>query len=433
MKRRDFLKIGSAATGAALVGGAIPAAGAEKAKLSTDNIAVEGYVKEPARKIPVIASCDILVAGAGPAGFAAALAAAREGASVILLEMNSFLGGLWTGGSVLPLNCMEAKTASGWKQVVYGIADELAVELKDMGMSIQPGRSPVVDPEATKHAMRLMVNAAGVKVLYFAHAVNIIKSGDRIDSVIIESKSGRSAIKAKYYVDTTGDGDLFYWAGESYRFVKHHIGAMWRVGNLKEENAHGSMTPIKGVGLMHTNGEYDQDGLDIFNMSRLNDSLRQYMWDKTQELRTKEGCEEAFLMETPPLLGVRVTRVLDSLRNVSMADAIGQTTYEDVVGIAGVDIDCDLDGNKYSVWDRPAWQIPLRSLLPRKTPNLVVAGRCFGYEADITYDAREIATCLVTGQAAGAAAARALLDRSAVQNTEPARVQAILKAQGVRI
>ena len=174
---------------------------------------------------------------------------------------------------------MEAKTASGWKQVVYGIADELAVELKEMGMSFQPGRSPVVDPEATKHAMRLMVNAAGVKVLYFAHAVNIIKSGDRIDSVIIESKSGRSAIKAKYFVDTTGDGDLFYWASESYRFVKHHIGAMWRVGNLKEDNAHGSMTPIKGVGLMHTNGEYDQDGLDIFNMSRLNDSLRQYMWD----------------------------------------------------------------------------------------------------------------------------------------------------------
>ena len=73
-------------------------------------------------------------------------------------------------------------------------------------------------------------------------------------------------------MDTTGDGDLFYWAGESFRFVKHHIGAMWRVGNLKEDNAHGSMTPIKGVGLMHTNGEYDQDGLDIFNMSRLNDS-----------------------------------------------------------------------------------------------------------------------------------------------------------------
>jgi hypothetical protein len=157
------------------------------------------------------------------------------------------------------------------------------------------------------------------------------------------------------------------------------------------------------------------------------------MWDKTQELRSKRGCEDAFLMETPPLLGVRVTRVLDSLRNVSMADAIGKTTYEDVVGIAGVDIDGNLDGKKYSVWERPAWQIPLRSLLPRKTPNLVVAGRCFGYEADITYDAREIATCLVTGQAAGTAAAKALKDRASVQSVDPSEVRSTLRKAGVRI
>ena len=433
MKRRDFLKIGSAATGAMLVGGAVPAEGAEKVKLSSDGVPVEGYVREPARKIPVVASCDILVAGAGPAGFAAAIAAAKEGADVILLEKNGFLGGLWTGGSVLPLNCMEAKTDAGWGQVVFGVADDLAVKLKEMGMSIQPGRSPIVDPEATKHAMRLMVKEAGVRVLYFAQAAAISKSGDRIDSVIIESKSGRNAIKAKYFIDTTGDGDLFFWAGEKYRFVKHHIGAMWRVGNLKEENAHGSMTPIKGVGLMHTNGEYDQDGLDLFNMSRLNDSLRDYMWEKTKELRTKEGCEEAFLLETPPMLGVRVTRVLDSLRNVSLADALHNTTYEDAVGVAGVDIDVDFDGEHHSVSSRPAWQIPLRALLPGKTPNLVVAGRCFGYESDITYDAREIATCLVTGQAAGAAAARAMLDRTSVQTVEPAKVQSVLRSQGVKI
>jgi len=433
MKRRDFLKIGSAASGALLVGGVTPAEGADKKPLSSPGINVEGYIREPARKIPVIASCDILVAGAGPAGFAAALAAAREGADVILLEKNGFLGGLWTGGAVLPLNCMEAMSGSEWRQVVYGVAGELAAKLKDMGMSIQPGRSPVVDPEATKHVMRLMVNEAGIRVLYFAQAAAITKSGDRIESVLIESKSGRSAIKAKYFIDTTGDGDLFYWAGEKFRYVKHHIGAMWRVGNLKEDNDHGSMTPIKGVGLMHTNGEYDQDGLDIFNMSRLNDSLRDYMWKRTEELRSKRGCEEAFLLETPPMLGVRVTRVLDSLCNVSMEGALSGKTYDDVVGIAGVDIDADLDGNKYRVSQRPAWQIPLRALLPRETPNLTVAGRCFGYEHDITYDAREIATCMVTGQAAGAAAVMALNEREAVQKTDPAKVQNILRSQGVRI
>ena len=97
------------------------------------------------------------------------------------------------------------------------------------------------------------------------------------------------------------------------------------------------------------------------------------------------------------------------------------------------DIDGNLDGKKYSVWERPAWQSPLRSLLPRKTPNLVVAGRCFGYEADITYDAREIATCLVTGQAAGTAAAKALKDRASVQSVDPSEVQSTLRKAGVRI
>ena len=193
------------------------------------------------------------------------------------------------------------------------------------------------------------------------------------------------------------------------------------------------MTPVKGVGLMHTNGEYDQDGLDLFNMSRLNDSLRDYMWTKTEELRSVRGCEDAFLLETPPMLGVRVTRVLDSLCNVSMEGALSHKTYDDVIGITGVDISATFGGKKYSVSDRPAWQIPLRALLPRKTPNLTVAGRCFGYEEDITYDAREIATCLVTGQAAGAAAAKALLDRCSVQDLEAGRVQGILRSQGVRI
>ena len=79
MKRRDFLKIGSAATGAMLVGGAVPAEGAEKVKPASEGVGVDGYVKEPSRKIPVIASCDILVAGAGPAGFAAAGDLRRKG------------------------------------------------------------------------------------------------------------------------------------------------------------------------------------------------------------------------------------------------------------------------------------------------------------------------------------------------------------------
>ncbi len=433
MKRRQFLKIGTAAAGATLLGSAAtPASAAEKTPLATE-LPTEGYIREPARRIPVIASCDVLVAGAGPAGFAAALAAARQGADVILLERNGFLGGLWTGCAVLPLNCMGARTSETWGQVVYGIAGELDTTLRKMGMSVQNGRSPIVDPEATKHVMQQLTKAAGVRVLYYVQAVGISRSGDRIDSIITESKSGRGAIRAKVVVDTTGDGDIFWWAGEPFRHVRHHIGAMWRVGGLEGDVRGCSRTPVKGVGLMHSHGEDDQDGLDVFNLSRLNEALRDHIWERTQELRSRPGGENAFLLETPALCGVRVTRVLDSLCNVSMDDAMSGRTYDDVIGVSGVDIGTEWNGRKYAPAERPAWQIPLRALLPRKTGNLLVAGRCFGYTEDITYDAREIATCLVTGQAAGVAAARAVADRAAVQDLDVRRIQETLRTQNVRI
>ena len=438
MDRRDFLKIGAVSAGAVAAGGigASAAGKTEKVKPSTEALKVDGYVSEPARKIPLIASCDVLVVGGGPAGFAASLSAARQGCSVIVLERGGFLGGLWTGCAVLPLNCMGARVNDEWRQVVYGVGQELNENLKNIGMSIMStnGRSPVVDPEATKYVMQHMLGDAGVKVLYFAQAAQIVKSGDRIDCVIIESKSGRSAVKAKTVVDCSGDGDVFYWAGEPYRFVKHHIGAMWRIGNIKEDSdLQRGRTPVPGVRLMHTNGEYDQDGLDLFNISRLTEKLRDYMWDKTQATKAIRGCEDAFLLDTPSLLGVRVTRVLDSLCDVTTDNVMNAKAYEDVIGIAGVDIKMNYNGQTYKVNERGSWQIPLRALLPKKTPNLIVAGRCFGYDEGITYDAREIATCMVTGQAAGAAAARSVLERSSVKEVDIKKLQDVLRSQDVRI
>lgn len=435
MDRRDFLKIGAAGTGLLASGGIDALASpAETVKPSSPEVSADGYVREPARKIPVVASCDVLVVGAGPAGFAAALAAAREGSDVILLEKGGFLGGLWTGCAVLPLNCTMGLQNGEWKQVVYGISNELNSRLESMGMSIFSRRSPVVDPEATKYVMQLMLREAGVRVLYYVQAAAVTKSGDRIDSVIIESKSGRCAIKARTVVDASGDGDVFYWAGEPYRFVKHHIGAMWRIGNVKEDSdMKRGRTPIPGVRLMHTNGEYDQDGLDLFNLSRLTEKMRDHIWEKMESTRSIRGCEEAFVLDTPALVGVRVTRVLESRCDVGLDSVMESRSYDDVVGIAGVDIKIDYNGKAYKVEDRNAWQIPLRALLPKKTPNLIVAGRCFGYGEGITYDAREIGTCLVTGQAAGAAAAHAVAERSEIAAVDIAKLQASLRKQDVRI
>lgn len=435
MDRRKFLKIGAAGAGAVAAGSVSSyAKSKETVKPASEAVEVKAYVSEPARKIPVVADCDVLVVGGGPAGFAAALSAARQGCSVILLEKGGFLGGLWTGCAVLPLNCMGANVAGEWKQVVYGYANELNARLEDIGMSVMRRRSPVVDPEATKYLMQIMLKDAGVKVLYYVQAASLTMSGDRIESVIVESKSGRCAVKAKTVVDATGDGDVFFWAGDPFRHVKHHIGAMWRIGNVKEDSDFKrGITPIPGVRLMHTNGEYDQDGLDLFNLSRLTEAMRDYIWKKTEETKSIRGCEDAFVLDTPSLVGVRVTRVLDSLCNVGVESVMKDQAYDDVVGIAGVDIKIDYMGNSYKVEERHPWQIPLRALLPQKTKNLVVAGRCFGYGEGITYDAREIATCLVTGQAAGAAAARAVLERSAVREIDVRKLQHTLREQDVRL
>ena len=108
---------------------------------------------------------------------------------------------------------------------------------------------------------------------------------------------------------------------------------MWRVGGVTAGCK--DATPIKGVYVRHLHGELDQDGLDVFNTSRLQQQYREHIWEDTQKLKTLPGNEDAFLLESPPMLGVRVTRVLDSLHNVRYEDYRGYKEYEDSIGMSG--------------------------------------------------------------------------------------------------
>ncbi len=435
MDRRKFLKATALGLGAATVPQALKAgnlsaeingeAGSDALAPKTETVEAKvealGYVKEPARKIPVIATADVVVVGGGPAGVSAAVSAAKAGANVILLEKNYFLGGLWTGGLVLPVIDTEGLSPDGVvTKTLYGFGGEVCDRLKSMDMIVRPHAHPIVDPEATKYVLDQCIVEAGVRLLYNIYATEVVMSGERIDSLICECKSGRVAIKAGVVVDCSGDGDIIEFAGESFELRKRHIGAMWRVGGITTGCK--DATPIPGVYVRHTNGEYDQNGLDEFNISRLQQQFRQMMWEDTQKLREMPGNENAFLLETPPILGVRVTRVLNSLHNVRFEDYRGYKDYEDTIGMSGS-----------GKGKQPYWQIPYRSLLPQRCPNLVVAGRCFGFEEKVTYDAREIATCLVTGQAAGVAAALSHRLRTSLQTLDVAVLQKELLDQGVKI
>lgn len=391
-------------------------------------------VKEPSREIPVVASYDLLVAGGGPSGVTAAICAAREGASVLLVERYAFLGGLWTGGLVLPVLSTHGLNPAGvWTKCVGGFMDELCGRLFDMGMCVNK-LDPTVDPEAAKYVMEQMIQEAGVEMLYNATVAQVAMSGDRIDAAILETKSGRIAVRAKVFVDASGDGDLIAYSGESFDTMKYHIGAMWRVGGFDPGfRKAGQGTPIPGVRVMHLHGEDDKDGLDAFENTRVWIRQRKRMWEKTQALKSMEGAENAFLLETPPQIGVRVTRMLDAVKRLSLEETMTGTVHADVIGMSGGSDIIWYKGRRITKKERPVWQIPYSSLIPKKVQNLVVAGRCFGFERDLAWDAREIGTCFVTGQAAGVAAAQAISGRASVRDVDIAKLQATLRRQGAML
>lgn len=447
MDRRKFIKssvVGAAGLAAVpglfaeevragvILSGAVPTDGKAGAVSNgvENHLKVSSYVREPSHKIPVVASSDVVVVGGGAAGVAAAVCAARGGSSVLLIEKTNFLGGLWTGGLVLPVLATHGKGKNEpWDKAVKGICAEVCDILLDKGWAVNP-LNPQVDPEATKYLLDKMIYDAGVRVLYNATAAGVTMSGNRIESVLIDCSTGRLAIKCRMVVDASGDGLVFTWAGDPFEARRYHMTVLGRVGGCPATN---ESVPIREMRIDSSGTRDAMDGLDIFKVSENQQQGRFELWDKVQKMKKKNGYENAYLMEVAPTTGVRVTRVLDSLHNVTLEDSMEWVEYPDVIGMSGV---CDpfmYKGREITRQERPVWQIPYRSLVPRQTHNLLVAGRCFGYDQGITWDAREISTCMVTGQAAGVAASIAVNARCAAKDVDISLLQKKLREAGVRL
>lgn len=406
----------------------------------SSNIESLQTITESARKIPVFTKTDVLVIGGGPAGVAASIAASRTGAETYLVERYNHLGGLWTGGLVLPLLSTHAVNKQKVrKKVLYGIGEELCHKLSDLNMSINTV-NPVIDPEACKYVLDEMIREAGVKILYHSWGVNVIIEDRIIKGVFIESKSGRMAILAKVIIDCTGDGDVMYMAGEQYHKMNYFIGLVHRLGNIDRINSKhsnykkiniGLPTPISSVNWVNMHGKDDQDGVDILTLSQLQSEYRKLIWENVEKIKQSPGYEKVFLLDTASQIGVRMSRILEGEYKLTLKDSMTHKNFEDVIGIGGASPTILYNGKRIIPAKRPMWQIPYRSLLPKKTENLLVAGRCFSFEPDLTEDARLIGPCLITGQGAGAAAGLAIKERNTVRNINIARLKKLLIEQGV--
>ena len=181
-------------------------------------------ITEPARQTPVLGEFDVVVLGGGPAGIAAATAAARGGRRALLIESYGFLGGMGTAAGVTNFCGLHANVYGNIEQVVHGVADDLLERMRALGGLNEPHRvfgdriaAQAYDNAAFKVAADELVLGSGAHILFHALAVGVVMDTQRhIAAVLIETKSGRQAVRGRIFIDCSGDGDLAAHAGAAF-------------------------------------------------------------------------------------------------------------------------------------------------------------------------------------------------------------------------
>jgi len=387
-----------------------------------------GKVIQPQREVPVFRETDVLVVGGGPSGVAAAVAARRTGAKVTLIERYGCFGGQWTGGLVLKI----PGVCFGKKQVTMGICEDILQRLDKMDQAVierGPGEQPTVDAEATKYVLSEMIREAGVDVYLHSWGVDVIMDGNVVKGAVFESKSGRFAVLAKMVIDASGDGDIFSIAGAPYEHRRHRIGLVCRIGNMdkidrakakqsKKPRGIGLPTPIPSINWVNMGGR-ESDAVDVNDLTRLEMDHRRQIWRQMDKLRKTPGYEKVYLVEVASQLGVRISRVLTGMKQVTFKGAKAGQKFPDVIGVGG----------ELSPGD-PSFEIPFGALVPRKIENILAVGRCASAGPVIMEPMRCIPCSLVTGHAAGVASALAVQDGCRCRDVEIPKLQKQLKEQG---
>ena len=434
MKRRKFL--GSSITGMA-------AAGLGLGYMAAPADSSKGKIKLSSVEVPLAKKVNVIVCGGGPAGFAAAVSAARNGATVRLIELQGFLGGVWTAG--LMTHFLDASNKPGIMKEV--------LELQKYGGAL----ASQCDVEVTKLWLENLCLEAGVELLYHTRIVDSIIEKGRLTAVITENINGRQAWPADIFIDTTGNGDLAARSGCKWEMGHPETGQIQplslnllvtgiRLEDLQEkkmiqmpglswsEPKDNLLAEVRKGGAdcsyskptffairndffsLMSNHEYKVNVLDATEITKATLRARKEVHQQIDALRSLGGMwNNIRIIATAGQIGIREARRIHGLYTVNIDDMIKGARFDDAVCRVTFPVDIHaLDPDKNKGVDpgfkiKP-YDIPLRSLIAKDVDGLMMAGRCISGDFFAHSSYRVTGNAVMMGEAAGTVAAKAAQD-----------------------
>ena len=443
-------------------------------------------ITEPARDIPVLMEADVVIVGGGTTGPLAAIAAARRGRKVVLIERFGSLGGILTLG----LNTKPSGALVGgipleiWNlaRSVGGAGDDYMAVTKTGGVHIA---SPT-DPEVMKMLLTRLCVEAGVQILFETFVSHPVVEDGTVNGVIVETKGGRKFVGTKVLIDCSADADMAAKANApfvmgsgdaeakmqpvSMYFIMKNVDlkrladwarttddvparaipdteegldyGLWLTGFNQSLRRFQEETGIKlqrdNITLKTADGQMYVNatrvlGVDVFDPAQFTAAILEcYRQIEGVARFLKEripGFENARLGQVSPILGVRETRHVRGEYTLTGQDTVTGTRFEDSIAADASALDIhDPKGGDVDFQSMPPYEIPYRCLVPLGVEQLLVAGRCISADHDAHARSRNMPACMATGQAAGVAAAIAVEEGVSVRNVPVGKVQAALRA-----
>lgn len=433
------------------------------------------FYMEPERKIEVAENADVLVVGGGPAGFSAAIAAARGGAKTVLVEQFNCIGGMATSGM------MSHFTGGTDCPLFEEMMDRCHREKAGIFTENQRANRCSINHEVLKKVMFDMLVEAGVILKLYRFACGAVMDGNRITGIITESKSGRQAIMAKVVIDATGDGDIAAKTGAEFHIGREDDGKcqpvtlMFRIGGVDYSRAIGPGSfeslvqvpkgEIQALGRSHLKAPAghvllysswlpnevcvnmtnvtDINGADADDLTRAELTARRQMSDIVLFLREfAPGYENCYLEASAQNMGVRETRHFKGLYTIVPEDIVEAKVFDDWIAtrnwfnfdIHNVDgAGLDKNGAQKHFHANGRYTIPYRACVPEKIDGLLLSGRNISGTHKAHSNFRVMPICMNIGGGVGTAAALAVRENVQVRDVDVRKVQELLKKQGVEV